>query len=147
MNWLFASDGQSIGPSASASVLPVNIQGGVPLGLASLISLLSKGLSGVSPTAQFQSISSSVLSLLYDPTLTFIHDYWENYSFDYTFVSKVMSLIFNMLCLSRGSNEGPSSYELISSTARNKPWSSWSLRRQGWTHSLKHPFLSRIPRL
>ena len=78
----FTSGGQSIGVSASASVLPVNIQGGVPLGLASLISLLSKGLSGVSPTAQFQSISSSVLSLLYDPTLTFIHDYWENHSFD-----------------------------------------------------------------
>ena len=97
MNWLFASDGQSIGPSASASVLPVNIQGGVPLGLASLISLLSKGLSGVSPTAQFQSISSSVLSLLYDPTLTFIHDYWENYSFDYTFVGKVIMLSWALL--------------------------------------------------
>ena len=97
MSQLFASGGQNIKASASASVLPVNIQGGVPLGLASLISLLSKGLSGVSPTAQFQSISSSVLSLLYDPTLTFIHDYWENYSFDYTFVGKVMSLLFNTL--------------------------------------------------
>ena len=98
MNWLFASDGQSIGPSASASVLPVNIQGGVPLGLASLISLLSKGLSGVSPTAQFQSISSSVLSLLYDPTLTFIHDYWENYSFDYMdLCQQMMSFLFKML--------------------------------------------------
>ena len=44
---LFASGGQSIEASASASVLPVNIQGWFPLGLTSLISLLSKGLSGV----------------------------------------------------------------------------------------------------
>ena len=35
-----------------------------------------------SPTPQFKSISSSVLSFLCSPTLTSIHDYWENYSFD-----------------------------------------------------------------
>ena len=35
-----------------------------------------------SPTPQFKSISSSVLSLLYGPTLTSIHDYWKNCSFD-----------------------------------------------------------------
>ena len=47
----------------------------------------------------FKSISSSVLSLLYDPTLTSTCDYWKNHSFDYiwTFVSKVMSLLFNTL--------------------------------------------------
>ena len=57
-----------------------------------------------SPTPQFKSINSSALSLLYGQTLTFIHDYWKNRSFDYdydyglwTFVSKVMSLLFNML--------------------------------------------------
>ena len=44
---LFTSGGQSIGASASASVLPMNIQGWFPLGLTSLISLLSKGLSRV----------------------------------------------------------------------------------------------------
>ena len=44
---LFASSGQSIGTSASASILPMNIQGWFPLGLTSLISLLSKGLSKV----------------------------------------------------------------------------------------------------
>ena len=44
---LFASGGQSIGASASASVLPMNIQGWFPLGLTDLISLLSKGLSKV----------------------------------------------------------------------------------------------------
>ena len=35
-----------------------------------------------SPTPQFKSINSSVLSFLYSPTLTSIHDYWKNYSFD-----------------------------------------------------------------
>ena len=45
--WLFASGDQTIGVSASASVLPVNIQGWFPLGLSGLISLLSKGLSRV----------------------------------------------------------------------------------------------------
>ena len=48
MNWLFSSGGQSIRASASASVLPVNIQNWFPLGLTGLISLLSKGLSRVS---------------------------------------------------------------------------------------------------
>ena len=47
MSQPFASDGQSIGVSASASVLPMNIQGCFPLGLTGWISLLSKGLSRV----------------------------------------------------------------------------------------------------
>ena len=45
--WLFASSSQRIGASASASVLPMSIQGWFPLGLTALISLLSKGLSRV----------------------------------------------------------------------------------------------------
>ena len=44
MNWLFASGGQSIGVSTSASVLPMNIQEWFPLGLTGWISLQSKGL-------------------------------------------------------------------------------------------------------
>ena len=44
---LFTSGGQSIGASASELVLPMNIQGWVPLGLTSLTSLLSRGLSRV----------------------------------------------------------------------------------------------------
>ena len=44
MSWLFTSDGQSIGVSAWASVLLMNIQGWFPLGLTGLITLLSKGL-------------------------------------------------------------------------------------------------------
>ena len=47
MSWLFASGGQSTGPSASAPVFPVNIQDWLPLGLTGLISLQSKGLSRV----------------------------------------------------------------------------------------------------
>ena len=35
-----------------------------------------------SPAPQFKSISSLVLSLLYSPTLTSVHDYWENHGFD-----------------------------------------------------------------
>ena len=47
MSWLFTSSGQSIRASASASILPMNIQGWFPLGLTGLISFLSKGLSRV----------------------------------------------------------------------------------------------------
>ena len=48
-NQLFASGSQSIGVSASASVLPMNSQGWFPLGLTGLISLQSKGLFKSSP--------------------------------------------------------------------------------------------------
>ena len=47
MSRFFASGGQSIGASVSASALPVNIQDWFPLGLTGLIFLLSRGLSGV----------------------------------------------------------------------------------------------------
>ena len=47
VSWLFASGGQSIRASTSASVLPMNIQCWIPLGLTGLISLLFKGLSRV----------------------------------------------------------------------------------------------------
>ena len=47
MCWLFASDGQSIGSSTSATVLPMNIQGWFPLGLTGWISLWSRGLSRI----------------------------------------------------------------------------------------------------
>ena len=70
---------QSMG--ASASGLPMNIQSWFPLGLTHLISLLSKELSRVYLALQFESISSSTLSL-YGPTLTSGHDPSKNYSFD-----------------------------------------------------------------
>ena len=55
-----------------------------------------------SPAPQFKSINSSMLSLLYGPAFTSTHDYWKNHRFDYniwTFVGKVMSLLFNMLSM------------------------------------------------
>ena len=51
-----------------------------------------------SPTPQFRSISSLVLSFLYSPTVTSIHDYWKHQALTrQTFVGKVMSLLFNVL--------------------------------------------------
>ena len=47
---------------------------------------------------EFKTINSLALSFLYCPTLTSIHDYWKNHSFDYTtFVGQVTSLHINML--------------------------------------------------
>ena len=82
MSQLFASSGQSIGVSASTSDLPMNTQDWSPLGWTGWISLQSKGLSRVFSTPQFNSINSLVLSFLYSPTLTSIHDYWKNHSLD-----------------------------------------------------------------
>ena len=83
MSQLFASGGQSIGVSASATVLPMNIQAWFPIGLTGLILMLSKGRSRGSLAPLFQSISSLALSLLYGSTLPFVQDYWENHSFKY----------------------------------------------------------------
>ena len=99
----FASGGQSNGVSASASVLPMNIQDWFPLGWTGWISLQSKGLSRVfsnttvqkphhkvhknhttkttqfkNSTPQLESINSSALRLLHGPTLTSVHDHWKN---------------------------------------------------------------------
>ena len=76
------SGGQSFGASTSASVLPMNIQGWFPLGLTNLIVLLPRDSQESSLVSQFKSINSSVLSVVYGPTLTSIHAYWENHSFD-----------------------------------------------------------------
>ena len=71
-----------VGVSASASVLPVNTQSWFPLGWTGCISLQSKGLWRVFSNIIVQKHHSSVLSFLYNPTLTSIHDYWKNHSFD-----------------------------------------------------------------
>ena len=66
-------------------------------GLISWISLLSKGLSRLSPTRQFKSINSSVLSFLYSTTLAPYMTTGKTIALTrQTFVSKVMSLLFNM---------------------------------------------------
>ena len=94
ISWLVPSGGQNIRASASASVIPMNIQGWFPLGFTDLISLLSKGL-------QHHSLKAS---LLWHPTF-----FMDQFSYPYmttgktiastmwTFVGKVMSLHFNML--------------------------------------------------
>ena len=72
--------------SFSFSISPSNEHSGlISLALTGLISLQSKGLSRVFSNTivqKFKIISSSVLSLLYGPTLTSMHDYWKNHSFD-----------------------------------------------------------------
>ena len=83
MSQFFAPGSQSIGASASASILPMNIYVCSPLGQTALIFCSPRDSQESSPELQFESISSSVLSLLYGPTLTSVHDYGKNHSFDY----------------------------------------------------------------
>ena len=76
MSQIFASGGQSIGASASASILPMNIQNWFPLGLTGWISSQFKGLS--KSIVQHHSSKASILwssAFFCGPTLTPIHDY------------------------------------------------------------------------
>ena len=95
MSWLFTSGGQSIG--ASASVLPMNIQGWFPLWLTSLIFLLSRELSRVFSSNSVWKINSLVLSNF---MVQLLHLYMTTgKTIDLTrqiFVGKVMFLLFNM---------------------------------------------------
>ena len=94
----FTSSGQSIGASVSALVLLMNIQDWSPLGWTGWISLQSQGLSRVLSTPQVKSTSSSGLILLYGLILISIHDHWKTIALTrWTFVGRVMSLLFNML--------------------------------------------------
>ena len=79
MSQLFASGGQS----TAASVFPMNIQVWFHLGLTGFISSQSKGLSRVFSSTAILKLKPSVLSLLYGPNFTSVHDYWEKYSLDY----------------------------------------------------------------
>ena len=88
----------NIGVSVSTSVLPMNSQDWFPTGLTGLVFCSPRDSQESSPTPQFKSINSSALIFFYSPTLTSINDYWKNHSFTrWTFVGKVMSLLFNML--------------------------------------------------
>ena len=99
MSGLFTSGSQSIGASASASVLPMNIQDWFPLGLIDLISFQSKGLSK-SPL-QRHSSKASVFRRSAFFIVQLSHPYMttgKNMALiRQTFVGKVMSLLFNML--------------------------------------------------
>ena len=74
MSQLFTSGGQSIG--ASASGLPLSIQGWFTLGLTGLISLLSKGLSRVFQHHCSKASIPRHLAFFMGPALTSEHDYW-----------------------------------------------------------------------
>ena len=91
MSQLFKSGGQSIGASALASVLPMNIQGWFPVGLTGLISLLSKGISSL---LQHHNLKASVLRRSAFFMVQLSHPYMTTGK---TSVGKVMSLLFNML--------------------------------------------------
>ena len=98
MSWLFASGGQSIG--ASASVLPMNIQGWFPLGLTGWISFQSKGLSSL---LQHHSSKASILRRSAFFIVQLSHSYMTTGKTIaltiWTFVYKVMSLLFLIRCL------------------------------------------------
>ena len=97
MSQLFVSDGQSIGASVSASILPMNIQDWFPLGLTNLTLLLSKGLSRVVSNIrvqkhQFFGVQPSLWSSSH------IHTYGKTIALTIRiYVGEVMSLFFNML--------------------------------------------------
>ena len=91
----FASGGQSIGVSASASVLPMNIQDWFPLDWTGWISLQSKRLWRVFPTPQFKSINSLVLIFMVHLSHPYMTTGKTIALTRRTFVGKVMSLLFN----------------------------------------------------
>ena len=82
MSQLFASVGQSIGVSASASVLPMNIQDWFPSGLTGWISMQSKRLSRVFSNTTVQKHQFFSAQPYSCPALTSIHDYRKNHGFD-----------------------------------------------------------------
>ena len=98
MSQLFESGGQNTGASASASALPINIQDLFPLGLSGWISLQFKVLSRVFSSITVQKHQFFSAQLFYSPTLTSIHDTGKTIALTtWTFIGKVMSLLFNML--------------------------------------------------
>ena len=96
---LFASGGQSIGVSASASVLPMNIHDWFPLGWTGWISLQSKGLSRVFSNTTVQK-HQSVGAQLSSQSNSHIQTWTTGKTIALTrqtFADKVISLLFNML--------------------------------------------------
>ena len=81
VSWFFASCGQSIGSSASALVLSSNYSVLIFFSINWFGLLSVQGTGESSPAPQFESISSSGLSLPYSLTLASIQDYWKNHSF------------------------------------------------------------------
>ena len=83
MNQFFTSGGQSVGVSASASVLPMNMPRLISFRMHCFDLLAVQGT--LKSLLQYHSskiINFSALCFLYGPALTSIHDYWKNHSFD-----------------------------------------------------------------
>ena len=97
MSQFFSSDGLSIGVSASAAVLPMNIQDWFPLGFTHLISLQSKGLSRVFSNTTVQKHQFFCAQLSFCPTLTSMTIGKTITLTRLTFVSKVIFLLFNRI--------------------------------------------------
>ena len=99
MSWIFTSGGQSIGVSASASFLPMNILELISFRIDWFDPLAVRDFQESSPAPWFESISSLVLCLLYGPTVIYMY-MTTGKTIALTignFVGKVMSLLFNML--------------------------------------------------
>ena len=98
MSKFFTSGGQSTRVSASAAVLPMNIQGWFPLGWTGWISLLSKELSRVfsNTTVQKHQFFGAQLSL-WSNSHSYMTTGKSRALTRWIFVGKVMSLLFNML--------------------------------------------------
>ena len=98
MSQFFTSGGQSIGVSASASVLPMNIQDWFPLGWTGWISLQSKSLKSL---LQYHSSKASILQSSAFFIVQLSHPYMTPGKtlalIRQTFIGKVMSLLFNVL--------------------------------------------------
>ena len=100
MNWVFATGSQSVGASASASVLLMNIQDRFPLGLTGLISLESKGFI-LKSLLQHHSLEASILWHSAFLMVQLSHPYMTTGKTTAltrrTFLSKVMFLLFNLI--------------------------------------------------
>ena len=101
VSWLFTSSGWSIGVSASASVLPMSIQGLFPLGLTGLLSCCARDSQESSPAPSIHISKASVLWYSVFFIVQLSHSYMTTGKTivlnRWTFVGKVMSLLFNML--------------------------------------------------
>ena len=139
MSWLFTSDDQITGALASESVFPMSIQGWSPLRLTALISLQSKGLSGVfcSTTVQMPSILWCSAFIIVQLSQLYVTTGETTALTIWIFVGRAMSLLFNML--SRFVITFlPKSNRLLISSLQSHPQLFWSPRRRNL--SLSPPF-------
>ena len=138
MSRLFVSDDQN---TASASVLPVSIQGWSPLRLTNLISLLFKGHSGVFSSTivwRHQFFGVCLLSIL---ALTTIHDPWEDYSLAATAAAKSLQSCPTLWDPIDGSPPGSPIPGILQ--ARTLEWVAISFSN-AWKWKVKVKSLSRV---